>query len=275
LNFNSYYSRQLLPAAYRSANFNVNINGQLKNLWYAGALIGYEPHYNDFYEARTEGRVFKGWTDYYLSGWFQTNSAKKYNLSVQMFYVKRSLFNSERYEYDINHRYRFSKKFSINYGLTLTPQNNNTGFAANSGNDIIFGKRNIRNVENILNLKYSFSDKMYITTRIRHYWSKVNYKEFFTLLSDGSLEKNTTFNQDVNQNINFFNVDAVFTWQFAPGSFINVVWKNAAVDYNQVIKDGYFKNFTSTLNTDPNNNLSFKIIYFLDYLQLKGHKRKA
>ncbi len=274
LNLNAYYSRQLQPAAYRSANFNANINGQLKNLWYVGALIGYEPHYNDFYEAREDGRVFKGWSDYFLDAWFQTNNAKKYNLYSELLYVKRTLFNSEKYQFNFNHRYRFSKKLSVNYGLTLSPQNNNTGFAARDGSDIIFGKRDIKNVENSMNIKYSFNDKMNLTARIRHYWSKVDYKEFFTLLQDGHLEKNSTFNENVNQNINFFNVDATFTWQFAPGSFINLVWKNAAFDYNQVVNDGYLKNFNNTMKADDNNNISFKIIYFLDYLQLKTHKKK-
>lgn len=274
VNFNAYYSRQLQPAAYRSANFNVNANGQLKNLWFVRFFGGYEPRYNDFFEPRTPGRVFKAWTDYYSGAWFETNYAKKYNLNAEIFYVKRSLFNSEKYNFSINHRYRFSQRLSVNYNLNISPQNNNTGFAAKSGSDIIFGKRDIKNVENSLFIKYSFNDRMYITTRVRHYWSKVNYQEYFNLLLDGSLEKNTTFNQNVNQNINFFNVDAVYTWQFAPGSFINIVWKNAAFDYNRIVNDGYLKNFSNTMKADDNNNISFKIIYFLDYLQLKKIKKK-
>jgi hypothetical protein len=115
---------------------------------------------------------------------------------------------------------------------------------------------------------------MSLNTRVRHYWSKVDYKEFFTLLADGGLEKNSTFNQDVNQNYNAFNVDAVFTWEFAPGSFINVVWKNAAYDFNRVVSDGYFKNFNNTMKADDNNNLSVKVIYFLDYLELKKKMKK-
>ena len=115
---------------------------------------------------------------------------------------------------------------------------------------------------------------MNINTRIRHYWSKVDYKEFFTLLQDGGLEKNNSFNQNVNQNYNAFNIDAVFTWQYAPGSFINLVWKNAAYDFNRIVNQGYFKNFNNTMQADDNNNLSLKVIYFLDYLQLKKLKKK-
>ena len=273
INFNALYSRRLSPGAFQNANFNANINGQLKNLWFVGAFVGYEPKGNDFYEPRMAGRVFKGWSSYFLDAWFETNGSKKYSLYSELMYVKRSLFNSERYNFTMNNRYRFSNKFSVSHRMNISPQNNNTGFAAIVGNDVIFGKRDINNVENILSLKYSFNAKMNINTRIRHYWSRVDYKEFFTLLQDGGLQKNTTFNQNVNQNYNAFNVDAVFTWQYAPGSFINLVWKNAAYDFNRVVEHGYFKNFDNTINADDNNNLSLKVIYFLDYLQLKKKKK--
>jgi Domain of unknown function (DUF5916) len=275
LNVNAYYSRRLNPGTYQSSNFNINSNGQLKNLWYAGALFGFEPKYNDFYEPRVEGRVFKGWSDYFIDGWFETNNAKKYGVYTEVFYVKRTLFNSERYNFTFDQKYRFNNHLSIGHRVSLYPQNNNTGFAGFEGSEIIFGKRDIKSVENTLNIKYSFNDKMNINTRIRHYWSKVDYKEFFTLLQNGDLAKNTSFNQNVNQNYNIFNIDAVFTWQFAPGSFINLVWKNFAEDFNRETDHAYFKNFSNTMKADDNNNISFKVIYFLDYLQLKHFKKKG
>src|SRR5258705_3509301 len=124
LNFNAQYSRQLKPSIYRNANINANVNGQLKNRWFVGGLVGYEPHYNDFFEAHKAGRVFKGWTDYFLDGWFQTNESKKLMIYSELLYVKRSLFNSERYQYSFSPRYRFSNKFSVNYSLSMSPQNN-------------------------------------------------------------------------------------------------------------------------------------------------------
>lgn len=273
LNLNAFYSRQLQPSKYRSANFNINANGQMKNLWYVGALIGFEPEYNDYYEPRVEGRFFRGWSDYFLDAWFETNNAKKLGVYSELLYIKRSLFNSERYNFNFNLRYRFSNKLTISQGVSLSPQNNNTGFADIDGNDIIFGKRDIKTVENSLNIKFSFNDKMNINTRVRHYWSKVTYQDYFTLLENGKLDKNTDYTGNRDQNINFFNVDMVYTWQFAPGSFLNVVWKNAAFDFNQVVDHGYFKNLNNTMKADDNNNVSLKVIYFLDYLQLKKKKK--
>jgi hypothetical protein len=276
LNFNVFYSRQLKPSVYRSANFNVNANSQLKNLWYVGGLVGYEPRYNDFFEARKEGYVFPGWSDYFLDAWFETNNAKKYGLYAEAFYVKRSLFSSERYNFNINNRYRFNDKLTVSHRLNLLPQNNNTGFAGFDPvtGEPVMGKRDIKNVENILSVKYSFNAMMNINFRARHYWIKVDYNKFYTLTIDKKLVENSSFTQNVDQNYNVFNVDAVFTWQFAPGSFINIVWKNAAEDFNRVVNDGYFKNFDNTMKADDNNNLSLKVIYFLDYLDMKKWVKK-
>ncbi len=278
INFNGYYSRRVTPAAYRSANFNANVNGQLKNLWYVGLFTGIEPKFNDFNEPRREGYVFKGWSDYFIGSWFQTNNAKKYNVYTELLYVTRSMFQSKRYSIFFNQRYRFSNKFSVSHGLNLEPQTNNVGFAnyhdALGNTFFYFGRRDRSTVENTLNFKYSFNDKMYINTRIRHYWSKVEYKELYDLLENGQLQKNSADPKGADQNYNAFTVDATYTWQFAPGSFINLVWKNSAYDFNQITGKTYFKNFSNTMGVDQNNNLSFKIIYFLDYLQLKSHKKK-
>ncbi len=269
LNLNLYYSRQLDPGAFRNANFNANVNGQLKNLWYAGFMTGYEPKFNDFFESRN-GKVFKGWSNIFIGGWVETNTAKKYSLYTEILYVDRSLFNSQRYQINYQSRYRFSDKFSVTHYMYLEPQKRNTGYAGNG----FFGRRDRETIENTLSFKYSFNPMMYITTRIRHYWSNVDYDQLYTLLDDGNLQEAAGDPDQANQNYNFFTVDAVYTWQFAPGSFINIVWKNAAENFNDPFQKKYFKNLNTTMDSDANNNLSLKVIYFLDYLQLKKKKKK-
>ena len=64
-----------------------------------------------------------------------------------------------------------------------------------------------------------------------------------------------------------------YTWEFSPGSFLNIVWKNAVYDFADLVEANYFKNFGNTLQSDQNNNLSLKVIYFLDYLTLKKKKK--
>ncbi len=289
LNFNVYYSRNLSTVydtsnqkfpGYRSANLNINANAQLKNLWFVGALIGYEPRYNDFFEPRRTGWMFRGWTDWFVDAWVETNRSKKYSVYTELFFIKRSLFNSRRYLVNFSQTFRFSDKFSIRHQLTTEPQKNNVGFASfdppydSRNGNIIFGRRDRNTIENTLNFKYNFNSKMGLNLRVRHYWSKVDYREFFTLLNNGELQKNLSFNDTVNQNVNFFNIDMVYTWQFAPGSFLNIVWKDASFTGNKIIEKDYLKNFSNTVDADQNNNISLKIIYFLDYLDLKKWKNR-
>lgn len=278
LNFNAGYSRRLKPSVYQNANFNLNVNGQLKNLWHTGFMLGYEPSGNNFYEPHVEGRFFKGWSSVFVDAWTETNNAKKYQFYTEFFYVARSYFSSKKYQLNMAHRYRFTDKLSVRYAIYIEPQKENVGFADFLGNDIIFGKRNINTVENSFTIKYNFNKKMGLKTDIRHYWSKVDYRNpaenFFKLLDNGKLEHITTYTGNANQNYNAFNVDAVFTWEFAAGSFINIVWKNANSNFDQVTKYNYFKNLGNTLDQSHNNNISFKILYFLDYLQLKNFKKK-
>lgn len=275
-NFNFYHSYRLMnPAGFQGINVNMNMNGQLKNLWYVGGMAGYEPKANNYYEPRIEGRYFRGWSNYFFSGWFETNYAKKYGFSFQAMMIDRSLFNSKRYSLDISNRYRFNNKLTISHSLSLNPQKRNAGFAAFDGDKIVFGKRDIEVVDNTIGIKYSFNSKMNINTRIRHYWSQVHYDQYFTLRGDGSLARYDSYTGNADYNINFFNIDMVYTWQFAPGSFLNVVWKNAASSGNQDVAGDYFKNVRHTMQADDNNNLSLKVIYFLDYLQLKKHKKKV
>ncbi|RYG08417.1 MAG: hypothetical protein EOO07_25680 [Chitinophagaceae bacterium] len=98
-------------------------------------------------------------------------------------------------------------------------------------------------------------------------------KQLYDLNSDGTLSPSKHSNVDIeHRNFNIFNIDAVYTPQFAPGSFINIVWKDESFLSNNNVKRGYFKNFDQTFAEPQNNNLSIKVIYFLDYINLKKKK---
>ena len=117
--------------------------------------------------------------------------------------------------------------------------NRNFGFAyIATPEDVVFGLRDQRTVENVLNLKYNFNNKMGLTFRLRHYWSKVHYTEFFLLKEDGYVKNitPTTPIKNPDNNVNFFNIDMNYTWQFAPGSFLNAGWENAAELFNQAVR---------------------------------------
>lgn len=273
-NFNVNYSRRYQPGDFQNANINMNLNGQLKNLGYAFMSIWYEPPGNDFYEPRAADRVFHSTEAKGIEFGYVGNQAKKYTYSIDLLHGIRTLEDGRRYDIRLSNKYRFNDKLSIGNDLFYQFIHNSVGFADNNGADIIFGRRDLHTVENIFNIKYNFNKKIGLSTRIRHYWSKVEYIEYFTLLQNGDLGKNNTYTGNANNSFNSFNVDAVFSWEFAPGSFMNIVWKNSIYANGTDVADGYLNNLNHTLQSPQNNNLSFKVLYFIDYLKLKSRFQK-
>lgn len=281
-NINGRFSKLFSPIAgldqkYQAARINLNFNLQAKKIWWAGTFMSFNFRENDFYEPRNTGWFFRRGSSIITGGYFESNYAKKYSFSTEN-YVRTffDFYKGVSLDFSLRQNYRFNNKLSISHRLGFGPKFNNVGFTwSDNGTEVIFARRKVNSVENILSAKYNFTNMMGINLRIRHYFSCVDNKEFFTLQKDGSLKANSTFTSNTDQNVNFFNVDMVYTWQFAPGSFLNVVWKNAVYDFTDQVEKNYLKNFTNTMESDQNNNISLKVIYFLDYLQLKKKNIKS
>lgn len=269
LNFNGYYSVRYKPWDFQNARVNVNFNGQLKNLNFFGIFSNIRPQGNDFYEPRVAGRVFKRPGNFVIGGWFESNYAKKFSVFAEGSFFHSARYSSNGVELYSGNQYRFNKKLSISTNTNFSIYSNNLGFATLSGDSIVFALRKRYTVENIFSVKYNFTNKMGLTFRARHYWSAVQNQKFFNLKTDGELSPVAGINRNVDYNVNYFNIDMVYTWQFALGSFINVVWKNSINTFDRDLTGSYFKNAGRTLDAPQLNSLSLRIIYFLDYLSLK------
>jgi len=244
-------------------------------------FVGYVSRGNDFYEPRTTGYSFHMPRRIQLNPTIETNSAKKYYVSFNYFVGLRSLFNSPNQTVNFSQRYRFTDKFSITQELNYNPVTNDAGYYSdylenNVLKDIIFSRRDVKTTENIFIFKYNFNSKSGISFRARHYWSMVKPKQLYDLNSNGDLSP--TIHTGValtGQSTNFFNIDAVYTLQFAPGSFLNIVWKDQGYMSDNNISYTYLKDFNHTISAPQNNNLSVKVIYYLDYINFrKGSGKK-
>jgi len=269
-----------------SAGGNVNGNGQLKKLWYVGASFNWNSDYNDFYEPRDFGRVFHNKGNWGVNVWWNSNQAKKLSWGGSLFTGQGGVFKRTSLDYNLFGKIRFSSKFSVDHSINVSNAWNQPGWASNMYDalgrgpmfdTIIFSRRNVISTENILNFKYNFSNKMGLTLRLRHYWSKVDPKQFYQLNVVGDLVTPThPFTQNVNQNYNYFSTDMLFTWEFARGSFINLAWKDLAESFGNQFEKNYVKNLTNITTRPQTNSFSVKVIYFLDYLTAKNKlKRKG
>jgi len=285
LNTNLFYSRLVTAIdplkrpemMYQDASLNMNTNGQLKNLWWVGAGVTYGANQNNFYEPRMYGRFFAEKSRINANIWWESNFAKKISWGGTLTYGKGNYFNRTLIGYNLFGKVRFSSKFSLDHQMNVEGTKNQAGYAATSGNTVYFSRRDVIYAENVLTAKYNFTNRMGLSLRTRHYWSKVNPKEFFELDNNGQLQTpSAPYTGNVNQNYNFVSFDMVYTWQFAQGSFINIVWKKIDENFYRNFESNYFDNFGKTVRGNNYNNLtqfnsfSIKVIYFLDYLTVKG-----
>lgn len=252
----------------------VNFFGQSKKLWQFYSNLNNRVEGNDYYEAREDGRVFKrgGRTSLYMN--INSNDAKKYSFGPELgLRWGRQFKGTFGYNIGFYHKWRASSKFSVDHNIGFENNKNQAGFAANNGTYILFTKRDVSTLQNTVNVKYSFTNKMGLTLNIRHYWSGVNPTEVLLLNTKGYLEKPsfaTNAPSNYARNFNAFALNMVYTWQVANGSFLNIAWQDEANEF--VVKDfeqNYFTNIKRTFNVNNANTISVKLVYFIDYLNLK------
>ncbi|MFM6976028.1 MAG: DUF5916 domain-containing protein [Sphingobacteriaceae bacterium] len=273
LNFN--YTLRYSPNSYQEAGIYVGTWVEFKNFWNANLNVDYQLEANDFFEARQEGKVFKRGANEGFSLSFNSNRSKKYGGGAFFAYRVRNLFTGKGYSYGFYQNYRVSNKLAFGTDLRVEPRFNYVGYVdyLDNTSETIFSTYDRHTVETSVDAKYTFNNKMGVKFIARHYWSDRRNKNFYNLLEDGSLEDNNAFNGDgYDRNFNTFNIDMVYTWQFSPGSELSLTWKDAAYMEENQFSPGYHKNFSNTFNSPQNNSLSIKILYYLDYLQLKKRR---
>ncbi len=254
-----------------------NFFGQTKKLWSFYTNINNRVESNDYYEARTQGRVFKrgGRSSFYFN--IGSNDAKKYSFSPEIgLRPGRQFKGTFSKNLGLSQKIRFNQKFSVEHFINFDNNKDQAGYGKTLGDNIYFTKRDTKTIENNLFFKYNFTNKMGLTCRVRHYWSDVVPKEIYLLKTDGYLElsNSSTINpSDLSRNINFFTLNMIFTWQVANGSFLNIAWQDEAAGFEiGSYENNYFKNIDKTFSANHANTISVKLVYFIDYLSLKKKK---
>lgn len=269
------YTLRNSPNSYQSSGFNLGSWLQFKNFWSVNYNLGWEFDSNDFFEPRQEGKVYRTGASRRASFSFNSNRAKKYSAGAYFSYQFREQLHGKGYGYGFYHNYRLNNKVSFGVDLSVEPRLNFVGFADyDEPNDqIIFSTYDRHTVETSFDAKYTFNNRMGLTFVARHYWSDRRNKEYFNLLDDGSLQANNSYNSSgADLNFNIFNIDMVYTWQFAPGSEFSLTWKDAAQFNQDFFTPGYGQNLSNTLKSPQNNSVSIKVLYYLDYLQLRKRR---
>ncbi|WP_320815360.1 DUF5916 domain-containing protein [Flavobacterium sp.] len=276
INYNSFIQFNNLTSKIQGNNFGVSVNSTNKKNHFFGGGINYNPFENyDYYEPREDGKFaiypksYGGWL------YFSSNYANKFALDTNPYFTNTSETNRYSYGISIGPRYRFSDKISVQYNFNYGKQINNAGFTDNDGTNIIFAKRDRDTYTNSISGKYSINSNMNFNLSVRHYWSFVENNSFHNLNDDGTFTENTTYNVNRNSNFNSWNLDLTYSWWFAPGSQVSVLYRNNAATFDRTTNKDFSNNFSNLISDNLNHILSVSIRYYIDYNQGKNWFKKS
>ena len=260
----------------QSSNFNVNLNSTNKKNHYFGGGINLNPFENyDYYEPRVENRYFvnpKNAGGYF---YFSSNYNNKFAIDLNPYITH--VLNENRYEAGINisPRYRFNDQFSLVYSFDYFRQQNDIGFIDFEGANIIFARRDRNTYTNSLSSKFSISSVMNFNLSVRHYWSLAENNKINNLNTDGSLSPNTSYTGNKNSNFSTWNLDLSYSWWFAPGSQMSILYRNNASIFERTINKNFNSNFSNLFQDNLNHIFSISVRYFIDYNQAKNWVKKG
>lgn len=272
---NGSYQRNIVPSSFVSARANTGFYLETKEFFRLNGWVSINSTTNDFNEPRVQGRYFERPQSTSAGVWFGTDQRKK--LQFQLWSNFNTL-DQDWIEKTVGSaiRYRFSDKLNISLDMNINKRDNVRAFAnITDDSQIIFGKRDFREVSNNFLLNYNFNKRMGIRANMRHYWSKVHYDEYYVLGDDGGLAV-SDYNGFHDLSFNAFTIDAEYRWRFAPGSEIAVVWKNNITGvYQDQMLDYRSLDYTSGISRlkslPQTNSLSVRFSYYLDYNEnIKG-----
>lgn len=277
------YEQLHTPRTFTDFRVSLSTWMRFKNFWSVYASSSLRPvNSYDYFEPRVTGRYFRRLPSHNVQFEVNTDRRKRLSAVAWMGVWERPVWAQVDNWFGIGPTFRVNDKFSLSHQINYMKRRREPGYVSKEYNnqdeleDIIFGQRTVRNITNTFSSSYAFSARMNVSLRVRHYWSEVIYRQnFFDLTEEGNLVDNgySGLNEEGqtmhDRNFNAFNVDLVYFWQFAPGSELNIVWKDAIVTNDQITQLSFGENFRNVLNAPQVNSVSIRVLYFLDYLYLK------
>lgn len=224
----------------------------------------------DFYESRIEGQ----WLNFPRSNgawmYLSTNYNRKWAIDFEPSYRKYDQANRDDLSILFSPRYRFTDRFSLIYSFHYMHQNSDVGWVDFFENQTILAERNRTTVTNSIRGRYSLNEVMTFNLVARYYWSVADNLIYHRLNSDGSFSPIEEYPFSRNANFNLWNFDLSYSWWFAPGSEISVLYRNNAQSFTNEVQRNMNENVSRLFENYLNHTFSISIRYFVDYNRAKN-----
>ena len=220
----------------------------------------------------------------YLGGFISTDYRKPLALDLRAGYEKADFQGRYSAEVSIAPRIRVNSRIFIVPRIEFEHEENNVGYVFYLGSidgvdplqDILMGSRNVSQFDNSLSGQFNITNKMSFNLQVNHYFSTVKYVDFSLLANEGKLDPLTYDGLDDtgkarhNTNYNFFTINAVYTWRFAPGSDLIFSYKSNLQTTTE--EENYINNLPVLGDFYKYSGINLKALYFLDVNRLRRKK---
>ena len=254
----------------------------VKNNYYGFGANFWPLETHDYYEPRAEDRYVIIPRKFEFWGSVSTNYNHKFALDLNPSISVADEPGRAAFGVDIGPRYRFNDKLLLTYTFSFLKRNNNKGYIDDFDDDdnestadkIIFANRDVITYANTLAGKYAINSAMTLNLAVRQYWSSAENKDILELDSDGTLDPYPQYTENKNSSFYSWNADLSYSWWFAPGSQLSVLYRNSASNFERIIDKDYKNTITALLNNDALKHVfSISVKYFIDYNAVKNKIR--
>jgi hypothetical protein len=224
----------------------------------------------DFYEPRNYGSYV--FIPRSIASYIGVESNRNYPLTIDAT-ISTTKFDEDgraNYGFAIRPKYRFNDKLSVQYTLDYIHKTNDRGWVGFTDTDIIFAEREREVAQHDFTGKYALTNKMTVNLTARYYWSYSDNHKFFTLQDNGYLANNDTYSLNKNRNFNSWNFDLSYSWWFAPGSELSILYRNYSLERSNAVERNFSSNLKNVFNSNMTNILSVSVRYFIDYNSIKN-----
>lgn len=267
------YNRLYEPNTFTGMSIEYDFRMLFLSRFFVSIWAGLEPlGRRDYFEPRVKGRFYETGTSYSFYTMYSSDYRKRVFVDGTFSYEHvSSAEDLNNFSLNVMPTIRLSDRFNISYGLYYQQKLNDIGYVSHSDPSlIIFGLRNSPTTSNSIRSSYIFNNDLSIDLSLRQYWSRVFYKgNYYLLKENGSLDQIDHNVDNSNISYNAITVDLKLIWNFSPGSQLSVVWKNLIDSNRDQIPDSYFENLAVTFRQPQTNSFSLKLLYYLDFQQVK------
>ena len=247
-----------------------------QNLMVFEADFAYASKTRDYDKPRTINRYIQEPENFQSKLVMQSNKNKDFSYRIQWnnFAYFKEDFEEKKSQNRLNLSmlYRFSEQFSLAVNSNHLDFKDDVGYLESINQDIYFGRRDIRSVENNIKLSYFFDSKKWINLRLRNYWSRAKYDQnLFRLKEDGNRTETdfSLLDFDPDTNFNIWNFDINFEWWFAPGSNLVLLYRNQLFKIDSASKLDYLESLNNLFDHTAQHQFSLRINYLIDFNLLK------